>query len=103
MGSELTGQNTDNIDIDNITLEKFGDYSAGFLQSLADHSHAAGTIGQYRCFIDALAGIMHAKGISLEELDETLAADLTAETGWRSGRKRLRNRSCKYKSIFYIL
>lgn len=75
-----------NKNTDNITFEKFDDYAAGFLQSLADQGHSAGTIGQYRSFINALAGIMRAKGISLEDLDEVLAMDLAAETGWRSGR-----------------
>jgi site-specific recombinase XerD len=79
-------KNTNNIVINSITLNQFGDYASGFLQSLADQNHAAGTIGQYRCFINALAGTMHAKGISIEELDEALVVDLAAETGWRSGR-----------------
>ena len=69
-------KNTDNITISDITLKQFGDYTSGFLQSLADRGYAAGTIGQHRCFIDALAGTMHAKGISIEELDEALTVDL---------------------------
>ena len=79
-------KNTDNFVINDITLNQFGDYAAGFLQSLADQGHTAGTIGQYRCFINALADTMRGKGIPIEELDEALAVGLAAETGWRSGR-----------------
>jgi integrase/recombinase XerD len=79
-------KNTENVNASDTTFNQFGEYAAGFLRSLADQGHTAGTIGQYRGFIDALAGTMHAKGICLEEFDERLAVDLAAETGWRSGR-----------------
>lgn len=80
-------KSTDNFVIDDLTLNQFGNYAAGFLQSLVDQGHTAGTINQYRCFINVLAGTMHGKGIPIEELDEALAAELAAESGWRSGRR----------------
>lgn len=67
-------------------LQVFGDYAAQFLQHLAAQNHAEGTIGQYRCFINSLAGAMHVKDISLQELDEALAVDLARQSGWNKGR-----------------
>jgi len=80
-------KNIDNFVINDTALNQFGDYTVEFLQSLADQGHTAGTINQYRCFINVLADTMRCKGISIEELDENLATELAAETGWRSGRR----------------
>lgn len=80
-------KNIDNFVINDTALNQLGDYAAGFLQSLADQGYTAGTINQYRCFINVLADTMHVKGIPIGELDEDLAIELAAETGWRSGRR----------------
>lgn len=78
--------NTNNIVINDITFNQFGDYARNFLQSLADQDYAAATIRQYLSGIDVMASLMHTEGIDLRELDETLAVSL-AEKANRKSRK----------------
>ena len=85
MKKTTTTTTTDFI-VSDIAIKQFGDYAERFLQYLLDQDYAAGTLVQYRCFINALAGTMHAKGIYLRELDEALAIDLAAQTGWKTDR-----------------
>lgn len=73
--------------IPDIAFELFGDHSCRFRQHLLDQNYAEATVRKYILCIGALAKMMKAEKIALEELDETQALALVAKTGWTERRK----------------
>lgn len=69
-------------DIAGTALGLFGDHLRRFRQHLIDQDHAEDTVKRYVRCIDALAEMMRADKIALEDLDEARALELVARTGW---------------------
>jgi site-specific recombinase XerD len=73
-----------------VTFQSFEDYLEQFRRSLIDHNYANGTISPHIRCLNVLAEAMKAKAITLEELDETLAVEIIAKTGWMRDRSTYR-------------
>jgi site-specific recombinase XerD len=60
----------------------FEDHREQFRKSLINQNYAKGTISAYIRCINVLSAAMTAGGLKFEELDETLAVEIIAKTGW---------------------
>jgi hypothetical protein len=65
-----------------VTLQSFEDHLEQFRQSLINLNYANGTISPHIRCLNVLAEAMKTEEITLEELDETLAIEIIAKTGW---------------------
>jgi site-specific recombinase XerD len=65
----------------------FGDHLCQFRQHLVTQHYAEDTVRQYMRCLGALAEMMQADHLALEELDEAHALELIAKTGWREPRR----------------
>jgi integrase/recombinase XerD len=69
-----------------VALRSFEDHREQFRQSLISQNYREGTIGPHIRCISVLAEAMRADGLKFEELDETLAVEIIAKTGWMGER-----------------
>jgi hypothetical protein len=69
-----------------VILQSFEDRREQFRQSLISQNYAEGTIIPHIRCINVLSEAMKADGLKFEELDETLAVELIAKTGWMGER-----------------
>jgi integrase/recombinase XerD len=69
-----------------VVLQSFEDHREQFRQSLTSQNYREGTIGPHIRCINVLSEAMKADGLKLEELDETLAVEIIAKTGWMGER-----------------
>ncbi len=83
----MNTQTRKTIEAFDIANELFGDHLLQFQQHLINQNHAEGTIKQYIRCITALAEIMTAHKIAVEDLDEAQALELVTRTGWVKRRK----------------
>src|SRR5712692_2667730 len=65
----------------------FGDHLCQFQQHLVAQHYAEDTVRQYMRCLGALAEMMQADHMALEELDDTQALELIAKSGWREQRR----------------
>ena len=69
-----------------VILPSFEDHREQFRQSLISQHDAEETISPYIRCINVLPEAMAADGLKFEELDETLAVEVIAKTGWMGER-----------------
>jgi hypothetical protein len=69
-----------------VILQSFENLREQFRQSLISQNYAEGTISPHIRCINVLSEAMTADGLKVEELDESLAVEVIAKTGWMGER-----------------